>query len=169
MNEEEDLNDVDGWLLIYVILKYLAAFWGTAMIGVQFYVSTINRRPLSHALDLPLLLMAVGILTSVAAATAVLRTSHWALQLVGLDLLYSAVAQIIAAIALIAIVVGSQQFPLLLRTIVQLAVLCAWFMYFRESRRVHATLGRNLLEEAAEPVELSNPVDFKLDQHRTKS
>jgi|HubBroStandDraft_3_1064219.scaffolds.fasta_scaffold498070_1 hypothetical protein len=149
---EEDLNDVDGWLLIYVILKYLSAFWVTAMIGVQFYVAYINRRPLSHVLDLPLLLMAVGILTSVAAATAVLRTSHWALQLVGLDLLYAAMANIIVAILVIVNGVGSQQFPLLARAVVQLAVLSAWFMYFRESRRVHATLGRNLLEETTEPV-----------------
>jgi|SRR5580704_18883292 hypothetical protein len=149
---EEDLNDVDGWLLIYVILKYLSAFWVTAMIGVQFYVAYINRRPLSHVLDLPLLLMAVGILTSVAAATAVLRTSHWALQLVGLDLLYAAMANIVVAILVIVNGVGSQQFPLLARAVVQLAVLSAWFMYFRESRRVHATLGRNLLEETTEPV-----------------
>ncbi len=152
MNEEEDLNDVDGWLLIYVILNYLAAFEGATAIGVAFYVSNINRHPLSHALLLQLLLVAVGILASVAAATAVLRTSHWALKFVGLDLLYAAVTDIIAAIVLIANGVGSQQFPLLLKTFVQLAVLCAWFMYFRESRRVHATLGRNLLEEAVEPV-----------------
>lgn len=152
MNEEEDLNDVDGWLLIYVILNYLAAFEGAAAIGVAVYVSTTNRHPLSHAVDLSLLLVAVGILTSVAAATAVLRTSHWALQLVGLDLLYAAVADIIAAIIAIANGVAFAGVPPLLRTIVQLAVLCAWFMYFRESRRVHSTLGRNLLEEAAEPV-----------------
>jgi len=151
MNGEEDLNDVDGWLLLYVMLKYLAAFWGAAAIGVAFYVSSINRRPLSHALDLSLLLVAVGILTGVSAATAILRTSHWALQFVGLDLLYSAVAQIIAAAVAIVNGVGSQQFPPLLKAVIQLGVLCAWFMYFRESRRVHATLGRNLLEEAVEP------------------
>jgi hypothetical protein len=151
MNGEEDLNDVDGWLLLYVMLKYLAAFWGAAAIGVAFYVASINRRPLSHALDLSLLLVAVGILTGVSAATAVLRASHWALQLVGLDLLYSALAEIIAVVVAIANGVGSQQFPLFLRTVIQLGVLCAWFMYFRESRRVHATLGRNLLEEAVEP------------------
>jgi hypothetical protein len=152
MDEEENLNDVDGWLLVYVILKYLAAFWVATQIGVQLYVSNINHRPLSHALDLPLLLMAVGILTSVAAATAILRTSHWSLQLVGLDLLYAALANIIAAILAIVNGAGSLQFLLLPRTTVQLTVLCIWFMYFRESRRVHATFGRNLLEEAAEPV-----------------
>jgi hypothetical protein len=150
MNTEEDLNDVDGWLLNYVVLKYGGAVWATVPIILEIYASAINHRLPSHADVLPLLLISVSILTTVAAATAVLRTSRWALPLVGFDLLFVAMALIITSVVGLANGVAPKVLPLMW-TAVRLAVVCAWFHYFRVSRRVHATLGRNLLEEAVEP------------------
>ena len=157
MNTEEDLNGVHGWLMIYVTLRYIGAVVAARLVGLLFRTATMNGHPLNHARLLLLLLAAIGILTGATAATAVLRTSHWALQLVGFDLLYAFIALMISVIVVVANG-GLQRFPLE-TTVAQIAALCTWLQYFRVSRRVHATFGRNLFKDVAEPV-YSSPNDF---------
>jgi hypothetical protein len=151
MITDEDLNGIDGWLLIYVALRYIGAVVATVLVVLLFRTATMNGHPLNHATLLLLLLGAIGSLTGATAATAVLRTSLWALQLVGLDLLYASIALVISVIVGFAIGADPQRFPLG-STVGQIAALWTWFQYFRVSQRVHATFGRNLLEDAVEPV-----------------
>lgn len=138
MQEAEDLYDVDGWLLIFAALHItfgVLTFLFLALSGTY----ALLPDPTNVAKIISIVTGAINI----AVGVLILRTSRWALPAVAI------------ALGLQLLLVLSNAFlstrdskaftiQLVLQTIVKLAILYAWFQYFRTSKRVHYALGRNL-------------------------
>ena len=154
MYDEDDFNDVNGWLLLYVVLKFASAAFSLIPLAAFYLVRGGYALHPSGASSTTLLLTSlVGVCVSLSAAIGILRTSRWAVSVVGLDLIFNFIV-----LAFGAYLHGLSSPAFLLREFIQLAILLAWFEYFRTSRRVRNTLGRNLFvnESSNEDLQASS-------------
>ena len=132
MTDEDDLDSVEGWLLIYAVLQFavslavlllLLAFWPPRSVW-QF--TAIG-----------------GIAFGFASAIGIFRRSSWAITVIGIDF---AIGLVFFAASVYQQGLGS--LTTLLREFAQFAIFLAWLEYFRSSKRVRNVLGRNLLRPA---------------------
>jgi hypothetical protein len=131
---EDDLYDVNGWLLFYAVIRIgLAAaaliFVGAGVFATQTSIPSLRLIP---------------VFTGLAAGIFIVRTSSWAIPAVALDMAVS-----LAFFVTTAFQMGLRSPAVLLQEAIQLAIFYAWFEYFRTSRRVRNTLGRNLFANAS--------------------
>jgi hypothetical protein len=151
MYDEDDFNDVNGWLLLYVVLKFASASFSLVPLAAFYLVRGGYAFHLSGPPSIALLITGiVGVCIGLSAAIGILRTSRWAVSVVGLDLFFNFIV-----LAFGAYLHGLSSPAFLLREFIQLAILLAWFEYFRTSRRVRNTLGRNLFANASTNQDLT--------------
>jgi hypothetical protein len=141
MFDEDDFNDVNGWLLLYVVLKFASAAFSLMPLAAFYLVRGGYALHLSSPPSTALIITSiVGVCIGLSAAIGILRTSRWAVSVVGLDLIFN-----FMVLAFGAYLHGLLSPAFLMKEFIQLAILLVWFEYFRTSRRVRETLGRNLL------------------------
>jgi hypothetical protein len=126
---EYDLEDVNGWLLFYAVIRI-----GLAAIALLPVGAGLLGAPISlHYLYL------FPVFTGLAAGAGIVRTSSWTIPVVAVDMAVN-----LAFLAVAAFQNGLRSPIVLLGEGIQLAIFYAWFEYFRTSKRVQNTLGRNL-------------------------
>ena len=140
---EDDLYDVSGWLLFYAVIRIgLAAavliFVGAGILAAHTSIPYVDLIP---------------VFTGLAAGICVVRASTWAIPAVALDMAVSLAFFITTAFQR-----GLRSPAVLLEEAIKLAIFCAWFEYFRTSRRVRNSLGRNLFanESSNEDLQASS-------------
>ena len=121
---------VEGWLLFYCISR--------TILSPSYLLLTIHNM---HPLFLILLNVTAAIVGLIAGAS-VWRRSSTALRIVAIDLVFR-------LIMLVAVATWQLASHRSLRSVLTvgawaLAFVLAWFLYFRTSKRVLLTLGRNL-------------------------
>jgi hypothetical protein len=159
MDNEKPLNGVNGWLLLFVVLKFLSPiFFLISFLYMDRMLHRIarlhpNAQPaathpihtiaITPALHLALLIVTITtilvMLTGVLAAIGIITRARWALHAIALNLVLAAFS------ALMPFVQPAHIQPAALyRALLNLAVTLLWFAYFYNSERVRATLGHNL-------------------------
>jgi hypothetical protein len=155
MDNDKSPNGVDGWLLLFVVLKFLSpVFFLLSLLFLERLRHRIapmhsGAQPAVHAVTispaLHLVLMIVTIttilvmLTGVLAAIGILLRSRWALTAVALNLVLSTFSALMPFVQ-----PGHQRPAMLYRELALLAMLLIWIAYFSVSKRVRNTLGHNL-------------------------
>jgi hypothetical protein len=137
---ENSLDGVRGWLFFYCLSGILACIRST----IATVVATINGGiPLVTAL---LVLGVIGF--DVATVVAILARTRFALRMVFIQILVSALAIALVLGAQIASLLTSNESEgagvLILRGVLNCAGLFIWYRYFCVSKRVRITFGRNL-------------------------
>jgi cation transport ATPase len=137
---EDSLDGVRGWLFLYCLLLIIACIRST----ISTITTTINGGiPLAIAL---LVLAVVG--WDVATAVAILVRTRFALRMVLIQLITSAVATVFVLGAQNASLLTSNEPEkagvLLLTSVLDVASIFVWYRYFCVSKRVKITFGRNL-------------------------
>ena len=162
MDNDKPLNGVNGWLLLFVVLKFLSPVFFLIsflyMDRMLHHMASIARAHTSTQTTTPPAIHAIAIspafhfallivtittivvmLTGVIAAIGILLRSRWALNAVALNLVLSAFS------ALMPFVQPGQLRPTVLyRALISVAIILIWFAYFYSSKRVRDTLGHNL-------------------------
>ncbi len=136
---EDDLYDVSGWLLFYAVVRIGIAAAALIFVGAGIFVTDTS---------IPYLRL-IPVFTGLAAGICIVRTSTWAIPVVALDMAVNLVF-----LVTIAFQRGLHSPTVLLQEAVQLTIFYAWFEYFRTSRRVRNTLGRNLFANASTSEDL---------------
>jgi Protein of unknown function (DUF2569) len=168
MDNDKPLNGVSGWLLLFVILKFLSPvfflisfFYMDSMLhriarmraAQHTTAPAIHAIPITPALHLALLVVTITtilvMLTGVIAAIGILIRARWALTSVALNLVLAAFSALMPFVQ-----PGHLQPTVLYRTLLGLAVILFWFAYFYSSQRVRDTLGHNLFH----PPPARNPI-----------
>jgi hypothetical protein len=162
MDNDKPLNGVNGWLLLFVVLKFLSPVFfllsflymdrmlhhmasiARAHAGTQPAtppaIHTITITPALHLILLIVTITTIVVmLTGVIAAIGIIIRARWALHAVALNLVLAAFS------ALMPFVQPTHLPPTTLyRALISLAVILLWFAYFYTSKRVRDTLGHNL-------------------------
>jgi hypothetical protein len=162
MDNDKPLNGVDGWLLLFVVLKFLspvffllsflymdrmlhhmasiARMHAGAQPSMPPAIHTIAITPALHVAILVVTITTILVmLTGVIAAIGIIIRARWALHTIALNLVLAAFS------ALMPFVQPGQLRPAVLyRALLSLAVILLWFAYFYSSQRVRNTLGHNL-------------------------
>ena len=156
MDNDKPLNGVNGWLLLFVVLKFLSPVFfllsflymdrmlhHMASIAHAATPPAIHTITITPALHLILLIVTITtivvMLTGVIAAIGIIIRARWALHAVALNLVLAAFS------ALMPFVQPTHLPPTTLyRALISLAVILLWFAYFYTSKRVRDTLGHNL-------------------------
>ena len=159
MDNEKPLNGVNGWLLLFVVLKFLSPVF---FLVSFFYLDRMLHRiarlrasahpaatPPIHAIAIPpalhLALLIVTITTilvmlaGILAAIGIIIRARWALHAVALNLVLATFSTLMPFVQ-----PGNVQAAVLYRSLISLAVILLWFAYFYSSKRVRDTLGHNL-------------------------
>ena len=165
MDNDKSPNGVDGWLLLFVVLKFLSpVFFLLSLLFLERLRHRIapmhsGAQPAVHAVTispaLHLVLMIVTIttilvmLTGVIAAIGILIRARWALHAITLNLVLAAFSTLMPFVQ-----PGHLQPTVLYRALLSVAVILLWFAYFYSSQRVRDTLGHNLFH----PPPARNPI-----------
>ena len=130
MADDSELYDVDGWLMFYAVIRIA--------IGVLalFYLLIHLFEPFLRAS----LMLYLPVLSAFIAGYAIVRQKSWAIPAVGIDMMIQ-----LLLFAVNAYQKGTGSLAVLLGEAIEVAILYAWFEYFRTSKRVNRALGRNLL------------------------
>jgi hypothetical protein len=162
MDNEKPLNGVNGWLLLFVVLKFLSPIFFLISFlyrdRMLHHMASIARMragaqptapPAVHAilitpaLHLALLVVTITtilvMLTGVIAAIGILIRARWALHAITLNLVLAAFSTLMPFVQ-----PGHLQPTVLYRALLSLAVILLWFAYFYRSERVRTTLGHNI-------------------------
>ena len=139
---EDDLDDVNGWLLFYAIIRIGLAAIALLLVGAGLLGAPTN----------PHYLYLIPVFTALVAGIGIVRTISWAIPAVAVDMAVS-----LTLFATAAFQMGSHSPIVLLEEAAKLAILYAWFEYFRTSRRVRNTLGRNLFASTSTNEVLQTP------------
>ena len=122
--------DVEGWLLLYCISR--------TILTPTYLLLTIHNM---HQLFL-IFLNVTATIVGLIAGVAVWRRSSTALRIVAIDLISRLI--MLVAFATWQLDIHRSLVSILLVGAWSLAFVLAWFLYFRTSKRVLLTLGRNL-------------------------
>lgn len=162
MDNDESLNGVNGWLLLFVILKFLSPVLFLLsflyMDRVLHHMASIARAhaaavptppPAVHAITitpavhLALLIVTITtilvMLAGVIAAIGIIIRARWTLHAVALNLVLATFNTLMPFVQ-----PSHVQPTVLYRALIGLAVILLWFAYFYSSVRVRKTLGHNL-------------------------
>ena len=172
MDNDKPLNGVSGWLLLFVILKFLSpVFFLISFLYLdrmlhhmasiaRIHANTQHTAPpaitlaISPALHLALLVVTITtilvMLTGVIAAIGILIRARWALTSVALNLVLAAFSALMPFVQ-----PGHLQPTALYRALLSVAVILLWFAYFYSSQRVRDTLRHNLFHPP--PTRNPNP------------
>jgi hypothetical protein len=132
--EDEELHNVSGWLLIYAVIKIGLAAITLVVIALPLLGNsqlTFNFK----AVGLSLVGVVIGLITGIA----IVRQSRWAIPCIMIDLALN-----FAFLVTKSFQSGLRSPGIVLREMVQFAIFIAWVEYFRTSKRVRNALGRNL-------------------------
>jgi hypothetical protein len=127
-NEPVQPYGIDGWLGYYVL---------SSIVFVPVLSFLITARTPSGLEHISPLLVAVSVVTGIL----LLLKKSYALFFVGADLAIRFVCDVYMAYRMLASPHPGMMFRMLF---FNLAVILGWFLYFKTSRRVRNTLGRNL-------------------------
>ena len=162
MDNDKPLNGVNGWLLLFVVLKFLSPVFfllsflymdrmlhhmasiASRRTGIQHTTPpVIHTIAISPAIHLALLIVTITtivvMLTGVLAAIGIILRSRWALNAVALNLVLAAFSTLMPFVQ-----PGQLRPTVLYRALISLTVILLWFAYFYSSKRVRDTLGHNL-------------------------
>jgi hypothetical protein len=166
MNNDDPLNGVNGWLLLFIILKFLSPvsfllslFFADRFLHRMAHIASMRTGTphtappamhtivISPAVHLALLIVTITtiliMLTGVLAAIGILLRSRWALQAVALNLVLSIFSALMPFVQ-----PGHPRPAIFYRELLGLAITMLWFAYFYSSVRVRKTLGHNLFQTA---------------------
>ena len=152
MYTNQNLNGVQGWLLLFIIQRLYAPFallptFSHLLTGPSL---TTDR---AHAIFLVnLISSSLSALIGILATIGIFRRTPWALNAVAMNLLL-----IIATYGIGFLQHGSLNSPYLSRSVGAILVTIAWFFYFTSSERVRNTLGHNLLKP---PIPSPDPISL---------
>jgi hypothetical protein len=148
---EDDLDDVDGWLQFYAVIRIAIAVLSLVLVwtGLPGVPATL------HYLYLIIAVSLIPVFSGLAAGIGIVRTSSWAITAVAVDMAVN-----LAFIAVEDFQNGLHSPLVLLREAIQLAILYAWFQYFRTSKRVRNALGRNLFANAPSTEDLQTSSEY---------
>ena len=144
MYTNQNLNGVQGWLLLFIIQRLYAPF---ALLPTFSHLLTSPSLTTdrAHVIFLVnLISSSLSALIGILATIGIFRRSPWALNAVatyGIGFLQH----------------GSLNSPYLPRSIGVILVTIAWFFYFTSSERVRNTLGHNLLKP---PIPSPDPISL---------
>jgi hypothetical protein len=152
MYTNQNLNGVQGWLLLFIIQRLYAPF-ALLPTFANMHATVPFTTDRAHEIFLiNLISSTLSALIGVLATIGIFRRTPWALNAVAMNLLL-----VIASYGIGFLQHGSFNSAYLSRAIPGMLVSIAWFSYFMVSERVRNTLGHNLLKApipSPEPISL---------------